>query len=280
MSSARFVWVIAAGIFLGALESTAVAQPVDENLDHAARLTFQAGSEAFSAGDYATALDRFQQAYDLSHRPVLLYNIATCLDRLRRDEDAVTQFNAYIEALPDAHDRAEVEARVAVLQAAIDARNAEQAERERIAAEAEAERERLRLEAERQEQHQADDEGRGLHAGIALGLAGATLVVGGLIVWSGLNAVSRNDDFEAYANSPGANLAEAEVLFDDVVGAEVRTNALIGVAAALGAATVVIAIFTDWSFGGDSDDDEGDVQATPTASFSRDGGMVGLVGSF
>jgi tetratricopeptide (TPR) repeat protein len=269
MSSARIVGVIAAGILLAALEATtAVAQPVDENLDHAARLTFQAGSEAFSAGDYATALDRFQQAYDLSHRPVLLYNIATCLDRLRRDEDAVAQFNAYIEALPDAHDRAEVEARVAVLQAAIDERNAEQAERERIAAEAEAERERLRLEAERQAQNPEEDDGGGLHAGVALGLAGATLVVGGLIVWSGLNAVSRNDDFEA------------EVLFDDVVGAEIRTNALIGVAAALGAATVVIAIFTDWSFGGDSDDDEGDVQATPTASFSRDGGMVGLAGSF
>ncbi|MCA9612446.1 MAG: hypothetical protein KC586_06770, partial [Myxococcales bacterium] len=83
----RWLWV---GLFVLAVESVSFAQtPVeveestqttrDENLDQAARLTFQAAREAFSAGNYELALDRFEQAYQLSPRPVLLYNIGVTL---------------------------------------------------------------------------------------------------------------------------------------------------------------------------------------------------------
>ncbi|MCB9601984.1 MAG: tetratricopeptide repeat protein [Sandaracinus sp.] len=262
----RWLWV---GLFVLAVESVSFAQtPVeveestqttrDENLDQAARLTFQAAREAFSAGNYELALDRFEQAYQLSPRPVLLYNIGVTLDRLRRDEDAVARFTEYLERVPDAPDRTEVEARIRVLQHAIDERRTQDAARE--------EQERLaREEAERRAQEEINrqnggggtptqpEESSGLHPAIALGVGGAALVAGGLIVWSGLDASSRNDDYETYTQQPDAVRGEGKRLFDRVRSAETRTNALIGVASGLAATAVVLAIFSDWSFGGGED---------------------------
>ena len=54
----------------GEPEASSQAPRYDENLDQAARLTFQTAREAFSQGDYETALSRFEQAYSLSPRPV------------------------------------------------------------------------------------------------------------------------------------------------------------------------------------------------------------------
>ncbi len=91
----------------------------DPELDEAARLTFVRAREAFDAGEYEDALRRFRQAYELSPRPTLLYNIAATLDRLRRDQEAADALRAYLDALPDAPDRTEVEARLRVLDATI-----------------------------------------------------------------------------------------------------------------------------------------------------------------
>jgi tetratricopeptide (TPR) repeat protein len=123
-------------------------------LDSAARAIFEDGRRAFEAGDFETALSRFQNAYDISHRPLLLWNIATTLDRLRRDEEALTTFQQYLDAVPDAANRTEVMGRIRSLRESVDARAAEReaAEAERLAREAEAARlaeERAALERER-----------------------------------------------------------------------------------------------------------------------------------
>ena len=81
----------------------ALAQEQDQaqdqsQLDEAARLTFESARQAFVAGDYEAALARFRQAYQLSARPGLLYNIAQTLDRLRRDEETVAALREYLEA--------------------------------------------------------------------------------------------------------------------------------------------------------------------------------------
>ncbi len=298
----RSLWV---GLFVLAVEGVASAQATpsppeerqatpsppeestqttrDETLDQAARLTFQAAREAFGAGDYERALERFEQAYNLSPRPVLLYNIGVTLDRLRRDEDAVARFTEYLERIPDAPDRVEVEARIRVLQRAIDERRAAEAARE-----AEEERRaREREEAERRAREAAaqqaavaptpppsEAESAGLHPAIALAVGGAALAAGGLLVWSGLDATSRNDDYEAYAGQPDAVRGEGERLYDRVRSAETRTNALIGVASGIAASAVVLAIFTDWSFGGG---DEGpDANTTVGAAPTRSGFQLGV----
>jgi tetratricopeptide (TPR) repeat protein len=56
-----------------------------ESHDEEARALFQAGRRAFADARYEDALDRFRSAYELSHRPELLYNIGHAADRLRRD---------------------------------------------------------------------------------------------------------------------------------------------------------------------------------------------------
>jgi len=52
-----------------ALEAFAYAQPSAEDL-------YSQGEEAFNRRDYATAITKWQTSYDLSHEPLLLFNLA------------------------------------------------------------------------------------------------------------------------------------------------------------------------------------------------------------
>ncbi len=235
----------------------------DESLDQAARLTFQRAREAFVNGDYEEALRLFRQAYELSPRPVLLYNIAATLDRLRRDAEAVEALQAYLEADPDAPERQEIEARIRVLQAGsaereaeAEARDAQQRERE---AELDAERERLAAEdAARREAAETEGERDGLHPAVFWVTAGAALAVGGVAAWSGSDASSRDDDYRnlaAEAVARGATAADVEEVDEaltEVESAQLRTNLLIGIGGSLAIGAVVLVFFTD--FGGEDDE--------------------------
>ncbi len=265
-------WVLPAGAHAQTDNAPEAADeaPYNADLDQAARIRYQQGTSAFDSGDYDTALERFRQAYELSPRPALLYNIAATLDRLRRDEEAADALRAYLEAVPDAPDRTEIEARLRVLDAAIAERHAAEEARAAQAAEEEARRQQEERELI---QPPPPEERSGLHPAIAISVGGAALVAGGLIVWSGLDARSRNDDYETYARSAGANREEARRLFDETRSAETRTNILIGVTGALAAASAILFVFTDFG-GGDDDDVAIRVGATP------DGGAAFVGGSF
>jgi hypothetical protein len=86
--------------------------------DTEAKALFAAGREAFEAGRYDAALARWQEAYDLSHRPTLLYNLGLAADRLRQDDRALSSFRAYLDQVPQAENRAEVAARIRALESA------------------------------------------------------------------------------------------------------------------------------------------------------------------
>lgn len=100
------------------------AQRADEapTHDEEARALFAAGRAAFAEGRYDEALTRFVRAHELSGRPQLLYNIGVSADRLRRDEAALRAFRAYVEAVPDAENRAEIVARIEILERELAAR--------------------------------------------------------------------------------------------------------------------------------------------------------------
>ena len=83
--------------------------------DEEARAVFQRGREAYARGEYEPALAAFRQAYELSGRAELQFNIGQAADRLRHDREARDAFEAYLAALPDAANRVEVEARLRVL---------------------------------------------------------------------------------------------------------------------------------------------------------------------
>lgn len=95
------------------------AQTREDQRDEEARRLFQAAELAFADARYEDALDLFERSYALSQRPQLLFNIGTSADRLRLDARALSAFEDYLERLPDASNRREVEVRIGVLRRAV-----------------------------------------------------------------------------------------------------------------------------------------------------------------
>lgn len=89
--------------------------------DQRARELFVQGRDAYDDGDYRGAWDYFHQAYVLSRRPQLLYNVGQAADRLRLDKEALEAFRLYLKKLPDADNRREVENRIAALEQRVEA---------------------------------------------------------------------------------------------------------------------------------------------------------------
>lgn len=118
--------VVATSMFLGALPSPTLAQSATESPDTEARNLFEAGRLAFAGGSFERALSYFKQAYDLSHRAPLLYNIGVAADRLRHDQEALDAFEQYLREVPSAANREEVEGRVTAIRSALNARHAEE----------------------------------------------------------------------------------------------------------------------------------------------------------
>jgi len=84
----------------------------------AAKNAFEQGRDAFDAGRYDEAIERFEHAYELSGRPELLFNVGLAADRLREDERALAAFERYLEQAVDPEHGEQVEQRVAALRAA------------------------------------------------------------------------------------------------------------------------------------------------------------------
>jgi len=98
-------------------KSSRAAAPAteDEAADTFARKVFDAGKAAFEIGNYAEALRYFQQAYELSERPELLYHVGQAADLLGQEETALQAFAMYLERVPSAPNRTEVEQRLVTL---------------------------------------------------------------------------------------------------------------------------------------------------------------------
>jgi hypothetical protein len=92
------------------------AKPNRPEADRKARELFERGRAAFSEGQYRDAWENFREAYLLSKRPELLYNVGQSADRMRMDRDALSAFKLYLEKLPNAPNRREVESRIAYLE--------------------------------------------------------------------------------------------------------------------------------------------------------------------
>ena len=85
---------------------------------------------------------------------------------------------------------------------------------------------------------------------------GATVALGAVTVWSGIdanNGVSAYESAARTANSPGINGSgsptpeqQAQSLLDEGQQKERRTNILIGVTAGMAASTIVLGVFTNW----------------------------------
>ncbi len=113
-------WAYLLCIVVACASAAPVARAQDSAHDAEAHAYFEAGRMAFGDGRYDEALAAFQRAFDLSQRGQLLYNIGQCHDRMRHDHEALDAFERFLAAEPDSPQAAEVRARVAFLERAIE----------------------------------------------------------------------------------------------------------------------------------------------------------------
>jgi tetratricopeptide (TPR) repeat protein len=123
-AAARAWLVFAISLTLGASVARAQAPApqgaaLSQADDQEARELFGLGKQAFDEGRFERALKYFNDAYELSHRAGLLSNIGTVLDRLRRDQEALDAYQRYLAQVPDAPNRALIEERIRIIQAAM-----------------------------------------------------------------------------------------------------------------------------------------------------------------
>jgi hypothetical protein len=85
--------------------------------DRRAFALYEEGSAAFAREDYSTAAARFEAAFALSPRPRILYNLGVTYDRLELPQQAIDAYERYLNQLPNAPEREEVDARLRVLRA-------------------------------------------------------------------------------------------------------------------------------------------------------------------
>ncbi len=114
---------------LCAAAASAWATPED---DERAKAHFLAGQSYYEQASYTDALREFNEAYRISKRPALLYNIARCHEALEQYADAVKMLEAYLDQDPTTSDREAVQTRIANLKE----REAAQEKAQKAAAEA------------------------------------------------------------------------------------------------------------------------------------------------
>ncbi len=91
-----------------------------ETDDALAKQYYKLGEELYNRADYEGALKQFTQAYQLSKRPALLYNMARCHESLGQHERAIEVYNDYLKSSPD--NPAVIQARIANLRRLIEKR--------------------------------------------------------------------------------------------------------------------------------------------------------------
>jgi len=110
-------------------------KPLSESLPSLAKAEYEGGKILYGDKDYASAIAKFQRAYELSSDPRLLFNIAVCQKNLRKYSKMLATVRRYLEdgaALLSADDKAQaqeivktVEAFVSELKLTVDEKDAE-----------------------------------------------------------------------------------------------------------------------------------------------------------
>jgi tetratricopeptide (TPR) repeat protein len=92
--------------------SFAQAKPASASDQEAAKAHYLAGSAYYEQADYADAVREFNEAYRLSKRPDLLYNLAISYERLDQFDHAIDALQRYLVEKPEAQDRALIQSRI------------------------------------------------------------------------------------------------------------------------------------------------------------------------
>lgn len=97
-------------------------KPLSESLSGMAKAEYEAGKILYADKDYANAIVKFSHAYELSHEPRLLWNIAVCEKNLRRYTrmlDAIQRYRKDAGPVLTDQDRANADELVKTVQALV-----------------------------------------------------------------------------------------------------------------------------------------------------------------
>ncbi len=95
-------------VVLALLLVAAVGDARAEDPKEAAHKAFATGSGLYALGDFRPALESFKRSYLLYAAPETLYNIAQCHRQLGEHAEAVRLYKNYLELVPNAADRDEI----------------------------------------------------------------------------------------------------------------------------------------------------------------------------
>ncbi|MGZ3438894.1 MAG: tetratricopeptide repeat protein [Polyangia bacterium] len=102
------------------LAGAARADAGDAAARRTAREHYQKGSVAYELGHYDTAIAEYEAAYQAFNEPSLLYNLGQTHRLAAHWAQAVRFYKMYLLKVPDAPNRADVEAKIAALNATIE----------------------------------------------------------------------------------------------------------------------------------------------------------------
>jgi tetratricopeptide (TPR) repeat protein len=118
--------MLGAVLVVDAARAQSPAPPDASAHDHALQL-FSDGKKAYKQGDMQTAIKDLEAAYELEPAPVLLYNLARAYEGIGELEKAVSAYEHFLSAEPNAEDRGAIETRLATLKRQIAEQSQKQA---------------------------------------------------------------------------------------------------------------------------------------------------------
>jgi tetratricopeptide (TPR) repeat protein len=95
-----------------------------------ARALYDLSATAYEAGRFQEAVDLLRHAYELTPKPVMLFNLARAYEGLGDSVNAIDAYEAYLKAEPKAADRGSIEQRLATLRKEVADRAALEHERD------------------------------------------------------------------------------------------------------------------------------------------------------
>jgi tetratricopeptide (TPR) repeat protein len=247
-------------------------------LDTEARARFGVGQSLYTSGRFAESAREFEAAYELSHRPELLFNIYVANRDDNDLEKAVPALRAYLAAMPSSlPNRINLEARLQAMDATLAERAAQAEASAQQAAEIVAAHERAaaaeaaQRSAERAVRPPAEPRFRLSLPGVVIGGAGIAAAIGGFV--AGGLVLGKVSELEA--SCPGNRCpATARATYDSAQTLVTVADVLLiggAVLAAGGLVMVLLRVGTPR---------EEEARVAPVASCGPTGCLAGVEGTF
>jgi len=250
------------------------AAGADAQMDTAGRALFRVAQTHYESGRFAEAAREFEGAYELSHRPELLFNVYVANRDDNNIEKAVPALRAYLAAMPATlPNRINLEARLVAMEATLAERATAVQQSDAQAVEVAAAQERAAAaEAAQREAERARPPGFQLSIpGAIIGGVGVAAAISGFVV--GALALGKVSDLEGMCP---ANVcpASAQGTYDSAQTLVTVADILVIGGAVLAAAGLTMVIL---GIGAPGDTEAG---ATAMASCSPTGCIAGITGRF